>query len=86
MARVCGSGATTVNNNQGEQTADLDYVNGGYYNEAGALQGQVTGIEAVKWQPSDSKNAAWYDLSGHKVSPQPTKKGLYIVNGRKIVR
>ena len=74
------------NNNQGQQTADLDYVNGGYYNEAGALQGQVTGIEAVKWQPSDGKNAVWYDLQGRKVSAQPTKKGLYIVNGRKIVR
>lgn len=73
------------NNNNGQQTADLDFKNGGYYNEAGALQGQVTGIEEVRWKTSDGRNNVWYDLSGRRLSSQPTKKGLYIVNGRKVV-
>ena len=31
-----------------------------------------------------SADAGWYDLSGRKLSGKPTKKGLYIHNGRKI--
>ena len=29
--------------------------------------------------------AGWYDLSGRKLSGKPTKKGVYIQNGRKLV-
>jgi hypothetical protein len=29
--------------------------------------------------------AGWYDLSGRKLSGKPTKKGVYIQNGRKVV-
>ena len=28
---------------------------------------------------------AWFDLSGRKLDTKPTKKGVYIVNGRKVV-
>ena len=28
---------------------------------------------------------SWYDLNGRKLNGKPTKKGLYIVNGRKVV-
>lgn len=74
------------NNNNGQQTADLNFSNGGYYNEAGALQGQVTGIEEVRWPMSDVRSNVYYDLNGRRLNGQPTKKGLYIVNGRKVVR
>jgi hypothetical protein len=76
------------NNNNGQQTADLDFKNGGYYNEAGALQGQVTGIDdALRLNDKEQMiNAKWYDLSGRRLNGQPTKKGLYIVNGRKVIR
>ena len=30
-------------------------------------------------------NSCWYDLSGRRLSAKPTAKGLYIVNGRKVV-
>ena len=73
------------NNNNGQQTADLNFSNGGYYNEAGALQGQVTGIEEVRWKMSDVRSNVYYDISGRRITGQPTKKGLYIVNGRKVV-
>jgi len=69
------------------QTADLDFKNGGYYNEAGAIQGVVTDIEAIRTTPS-VQNAAIYDLQGRKMGTtwDALPKGLYIVNGKKIVR
>ena len=32
-----------------------------------------------------SSNGKWYDLSGRKLSGQPSKGGIYIVNGKKIL-
>jgi hypothetical protein len=40
---------------------------------------QVKGLEADKQQPS-----AVYDISGRRVA-SPTKKGVYIVNGKKVL-
>ena len=34
---------------------------------------------------TNSVSAGWYDLSGRKLQGKPTKKGLYINNGRKVV-
>ena len=66
------------------QTGDLDFANGGYYNQAGACQGIVTDIEAIRTTPSTKDNVI-YDLQGRKVSKEQLKKGLYIVNGKKVV-
>lgn len=64
------------------QTSDLDFSNGGYYNEAGALQGVVTGIVPVK-ADTPAGTAKIYALDGREVkSPQ---RGVYIVNGKKVV-
>jgi len=47
----------------------------------------TTGLEELKngrmeeWKTSDS----WYTLDGKKLQGQPTKKGVFIVNGRKVV-
>ena len=43
-----------------------------------------TGIEAIRTTPSTKDNVI-YDLQGRKVSKEQLKKGLYIVNGKKIV-
>jgi len=69
------------------QTADLDFKNGGYYNQAGAIQGVVTGIEAIRTTPS-VQNGMIYDLQGRKMGTtwDELPKGLYIVNGKKIVK
>ena len=45
------------------------------------LEGDVTGIENLKNDNLD--NAVFYDLNGHQVA-NPTK-GLYIVNGKKVI-
>ena len=44
--------------------------------------GDATSISAVSGSPAD--NNSFYDLSGRKVN-KPTKKGVYILNGKKVV-
>ena len=43
----------------------------------------VNGISVVTY--GDMENAQWYDLNGRKLQGKPTTKGLYIMNGRKVV-
>jgi hypothetical protein len=49
----------------------------------GAEDGETTGISTAK-TAADTNDAAVYDLQGRRVL-QPAKKGLYIVNGKKVV-
>ena len=47
-------------------------------------------ICANSWQISTTNltnltNGDWYDLNGRKLDKMPTKKGVYIMNGRKVV-
>ncbi len=51
-----------------------------------------TSIGDVRWKMEDGRSDVWYDLQGRQVgSPShsftfsPLKKGIYIVNGRKVV-
>jgi len=34
---------------------------------------------------NDKEAGAWFDLSGRKLDKMPTRKGLYINNGREVV-
>ena len=43
-----------------------------------------TGINDVKWQKEDGRSV-WYTIDGRRIEGKPTKKGLYINNGRKVV-
>lgn len=50
--------------------------------------GETTGIVGVEhgiMNIEHSAAAGWYDLSGRKLSGKPTKKGIYIYNGKKRV-
>ncbi len=49
--------------------------------------GQETAISAQPILNSQFSilNSAWYTLDGRKLSGKPTKAGLYIVNGKKVV-
>ena len=46
-------------------------------------EGTETGIQT----PSDSPSmgSAWYDLQGRKLDSKPTQKGMYLVNGKKVM-
>ena len=46
--------------------------------------GDPTAIQSVK-PSADDITTPWYDLNGRRLNAQPTKKGLYIRNGKKII-
>ena len=75
------------NDNKGGQTSDLDFKNGGYYNQAGALQGVVTGIQEVSVGTEQSTKV--YTLDGRLVRTDGNlnglPKGVYIVGNKKFV-
>ena len=70
-------------NDGSNQTSDLDFHNGGYYSETGALQGIVTDIATIS-SPITHQPSPIYSLDGRQVS-QPTKPGIYIHNKKKVV-
>ena len=70
------------NNNGSPQTADLDFVNGGYYNKDGQ-KGVVTGITNIR---ESATKQALYDLQGRRIGhDMPLKKGIYIKNNKKVL-
>lgn len=50
------------------------------------IDNNATGIENVQSSKLNVQcDNAWYTLSGSRLDKQPTQKGLYIVNGKKVV-
>ncbi len=47
--------------------------------------GIATGISEVNERNASDGKAEWYSLDGQKLNGVPTAKGLYIVNGRKVL-
>jgi len=53
------------------------------------ILGETTGIETVQTTPDPSylrRGDEWYDLQGRRINGQPTRKGIYVVNGKKVMR
>lgn len=50
----------------------------------GGGDGDTTGIMEVI-QPAVNGTEAWYSLDGRRLNAKPTKKGVYIQNGKKVV-
>ena len=50
----------------------------------GIGEGGATAIDNGKWIIDNEAGAQWYDLQGRKIA-EPTRKGLYIRNGVKVV-
>ena len=42
----------------------------------------VTAIDGISEQPAAN---VWYGIDGQRIEGQPTHKGIYITNGRKVV-
>ena len=48
--------------------------------------GDVTGMsEELRVKSEEFATAQWYDLNGRKLQAAPTKKGVYILNGKKVI-
>ena len=73
-------------NDGSNQTADLDFRNGGYYNEAGALLGVVASGIDVPFYVVPTSSTAVYDMGGRRVDNGSGKAGLYIMQGRKVLK
>ncbi len=52
-----------------------------------SADGEVTGIGEIDTKTGEVTfdSEAWYTLNGVRLSGKPTKKGLYIMNGKKVV-
>ena len=50
----------------------------------GGGDGDTTGIMEII-QPAVNGTEAWYSLDGRRLNAKPTKKGVYVNNGRKVV-
>ena len=44
--------------------------------------GQTTGIELT---PDDNSQEVWYSIEGRRLNYKPTRKGVYILNGKKYI-
>ena len=90
-AQTSGNEGIIFNNNQSPQTENLGFENGGYYNETGLMSNvmytYITAINPIRTTPS-VQNGMIYDLQGRKMGTtwDELPKGLYIVNGKKIVK
>ena len=49
------------------------------------IDDETSGIESMVNVPCSMFNDHWYSLDGRKFDKQPTKKGIYINNGKKVV-
>ena len=47
--------------------------------------GDATGVGEMRNEKGEMRNGAWYTVNGVKLSGKPTRKGLYIFNGKKVV-
>ena len=50
-----------------------------------SASGEVTSIGEIDMQTGEFDFSGWYTLDGVKLNGKPTKKGIYINNGKKIV-
>ena len=78
--------------NGSKQTANLEFVNGGYYDFTSGKKGVVTGIDKVSSAQTGQRKVNVYALDGRLVrsqvsenkSLQGLQKGVYVVNHRKL--
>ena len=49
------------------------------------IGGETTSLSPVPSPSREGSSQGWYTLDGRKLNGKPTKKGLYIHNGRKVV-
>jgi hypothetical protein len=48
-------------------------------------RGEVTAIGTLNTQTGEITTDGWYTLNGTRLNGKPSKRGIYINNGRKIV-
>ena len=71
------------NDNHGQQTANLDFINGGYYTSTGLqyVVSATTDVQKVQTRNTSTDNH-YFNINGQQVSPK--HQGIYIHDGRKF--
>ena len=49
------------------------------------FDGNMTGVDTLNMKRGTVNDDSWYTVDGRKLQNKPTKKGVYILNGRKVV-
>ena len=49
------------------------------------LEALATGVDTSLVNSKEMNSGKWYDLKGRKLNGKPTRKGTYILNGKKVV-
>ena len=78
VAIAKGKNWTVYDNNTG--TSDSDWV------EYEGIDDTPTSIDASLNDNGQLTNDSWYSIDGKRLSGEPTQKGVYIVNGKKVVK
>ena len=74
------------NNSGTNKTQDLDFVNGGYYNKDGLVAKVTSGISTVMADRTAAGKV--YTLDGRQVNTTVDNlpRGIYVINGRKVIK
>ena len=85
---LVGSQGTTYNANypSDKTYAHIDGEGGMGYFTYKEPSGITTGIENGQRSKVKGQRDEWFTLDGRKLNGQPTKKGVYIYNGKKVIR
>lgn len=80
-------GGINSNGNQGYLPVDIGLGgNAAVYNLMFVGDDETTGLETVLYTtPTDTEHAVYYNLNGQKMNGVPTQRGIYIVNGKKVI-
>lgn len=77
-----------VRSKTGTLSANRCYLaleNGKFTNPAFALEVDPTGIDVPRQILNDLEHAVWYTIGGQRLQGVPAQKGIYIMNGRKLI-
>lgn len=53
--------------------------------KANAVVGSPDEPTAIRFVKADRENGKWYNVSGTQLSKRPTRQGVYIYNGKKVI-
>ena len=78
---IFNNGQSGVGSNQ---THDMTFTNGGWYDMTTTAANPALGIDHVTLPSARDAGACYYTLDGTRVS-KPVQKGIYIYKGRKVI-
>ena len=81
-----GNGTTYDENHTGIEYAHIDGIGDPGYLTAAPSLGIATSLNQVTSDKSQVISDEWYTIDGRKLSGKPNAKGIYIHNGKAIVR